>query len=105
MLKSPCGISAAWRPRSDIAKPRLVEFDAIWDTGATNSVITQAAANDCGLTPTGIAKVHGVHGERQVETYFVNIALPNNVEFTGIRVTKGDLGDANILEAVLDLCC
>lgn len=97
MLKSPCKISAAWVPGSGIAKPPLNEFEAIWDTGATNSVITQAVANDCGLTPTGIAKVHGVHGEGQAETYLVNIALPNGVEFIGIRVTKGDLGGAGIL--------
>jgi len=44
-----------------------------------------------------MAKVHGVHGERSAETYLVNIALPNRVMFSSIRVTKGDIPDADIL--------
>jgi hypothetical protein len=44
-----------------------------------------------------MAQVHGVHGLAQAETYLVNIALPNKVVFTGVRVTKGDIGGADIL--------
>ena len=75
----------------------MQDFDAIWDTGASGSVITQAVVDACGLVPTGIAQVHGVHGPKQTETYLVNIALPNNVVFTGLRVTKGDILGADIL--------
>ena len=74
----------------------MVSFDAIWDTGATNSVITQAVVDACGLVATGIAKVRDAHGERQVETYLVNIGLPNQVNFFAVRVTKGSLYDENI---------
>lgn len=44
-----------------------------------------------------MAIVHGVHGDEQVETYLVNIALPNRVMFTGIPVTRAKLKDADIL--------
>lgn len=44
-----------------------------------------------------MAQVHGVHGVSLTETCLVNIALPNNVMFTSLRVTKGDIRDADIL--------
>ena len=31
----------------------MFEFQALWDTGATNSAITKAVVQQCGLTPTG----------------------------------------------------
>ena len=38
-----------------------------------------------------------MHDVRQSETYLVNIRLPNSVAFMGVRVTKGNLGDADVL--------
>ena len=70
----------------------MVEFDAIWDTGATGSVITQTVVDACGLVATGMTVVHHVDGESQQETYLVNIALPNQVGYSVVPVTKGDLG-------------
>ena len=79
-------------------QPPVVEFQAIWDTGATLSVITQAVVDACDLKPTGIIRVASVQGEQCVETYLVNIALPNQIMVTGVTVTKGILtGDVNIL--------
>jgi hypothetical protein len=75
----------------------MKEFSAIWDTGATNSVVTQAVIDVCGLVPTGMVQVHGVHDSRQSETFLVNVRLPNSVAFTGVRVTQGNLKDADIL--------
>lgn len=71
--------------------PQLTPFQAIWDTGATNSVITQAVVDACSLKPTGMTKVHGVNGESISETFLVNIGLPNGVGFQGVTVTRGDL--------------
>jgi hypothetical protein len=42
---------------------------AIWDTGATNSVITKSAAAQLGLKAISMAKVKGVHGEKEVNVY------------------------------------
>ena len=97
VLKNECAISPAWNPTKGGTAPKLVEFVAIWDTGATNSVITQKVIDDCGLAPTGMTKVRGVHGVSQSETYLVNIALPDKVVFAGMRVTKGDFTGGDIL--------
>ena len=76
----------------------MVKFNAIWDTGATKSVITQAVVDACGLAPTGMANVKTAAGPSQAETYLVNFGLPNRVGIPVIRVTKMQLtGGADIL--------
>jgi len=92
-LITKCKISQGFDPATGLAIPRFIEVNAIWDTGATASVITQHVVDQCGLQPTGMTRVQGVHGTNDVETYLVNILLPNNVGFKHVSVTKGDLGD------------
>ena len=44
--------------------------------------------------------VHGVNGRNVVETYLVNVGLPNRILFTDVKVTKGVLqggGDGDLL--------
>ena len=76
----------------------MVEFTALWDTGATNSVITQNVVDACGLKPTGFGSIFHAQGEsRNIERFLVNIGLPNNVAFPGLPVTLGVLISADIL--------
>jgi hypothetical protein len=55
------GISPAFDPcKLDKTQwPKAVSFRGIWDTGATNTVITEAVVVQCGLQPTGMTKVVG----------------------------------------------
>lgn len=93
ILVSQCGICAGYDPNvtDQSTWPPFMPFMAIWDTGATASVITQEVVNKCGLKPTGMAQVHHADGVSQAETFMVNISLPNNVAFANLRVTKGKL--------------
>ncbi len=76
---------------------KLKEFTAIWDTGATNSCITKKVASELGLLPTGIAEVRHADGKSSVNTYLVNISLPNKIMVGQVRVTEVQLiSDANI---------
>jgi hypothetical protein len=77
--------------------PPVTQFRAIWDTGATNSCVTQAVIDACGLVPVGMAQVHGVGGATTEEVFLVNIYLPGNVGFAGMRVTRGRFIGADIL--------
>lgn len=74
---------------ADPSSRNFVGLQAVWDTGATNSVITRSAAEKCGLTPVGVENVSGVTGTMQVPAYFVTIELPNKIELN-LRVTEGD---------------
>ena len=76
----------------------MLEFDAVWDTGATSCVITQSVIDACGLVPSGQALVSGVHGEAETrDTYLVNLVLPNSVGVRNVRATKGDMESIDLL--------
>ena len=64
--------------------------NAIWDTGATNSVITKSVAQKLNLVPLSIAEVRGVHGVCQVNVYFVQIRINNGKIILNSTVTEGD---------------
>lgn len=97
-IVTPCQICAAYAPGAVAAPgPPRGDYNAVWDTGATGSVITQRIADDLGLVPTGITKVHGIEGESETETYLVNIRLPNGVMFHALKVTKAKLHGFDVL--------
>ena len=98
VLSNECLVSQAWEPSFLEPQPTMLPFIAIWDTGATNSAVTQDVIDACGLVATGLTTVHHVDGSTDTETYLVNIGLPNKVAFVGVRVTKCKLpGDAKVL--------
>ncbi len=63
---------------------------AIWDTGATGSVITKKAAQALKLFPISRMQIHGVNGTSIQNVYLVSITLPNNVTISPVRVTECD---------------
>lgn len=90
VLSTPCAISLALSTRAG-AKPTLFEFQAIWDTGATNSVISPAVVSALGLKPIGMTQVHTSNQTCLAEQYIVDIYLPNKVVFQDVRVTNQQL--------------
>jgi len=74
-------------------------YNGIWDTGATNSVITTKVVNDLGLKPVGKVKVFGVNTSTIASQYLVDILLPNRVIMPGILVTEtnGLSGNSEVL--------
>lgn len=100
VLISECKACAAFDPSKTPSskQPKHKTFQAIWDTGATHSVITQAVVDACGLKATGMKLVHGVLSTDDAETFLVNLLLPNAVQFVNIEVTLGKLvGGAEML--------
>lgn len=84
VLSSPVLIAKAFDPRtiSTDQHPEHTPYQAIWDTGATNSVISSAVVTALGLQPIGVVDVcHGGGKDRRFQ-YIVNIGLPNKVAFT-----------------------
>lgn len=68
-----------------------VELDAIWDTGATASVVSRNVVRKLKLEPTGRKDVHTANGVAQQNTYSVAIGLPSGVYFPFLSVTEADL--------------
>jgi predicted aspartyl protease len=72
-------------------------FTAIWDTGATNTVITQKVVDACGLKPIGMTQTRTANGLANCEVYLINIVTTNSVGWSNIRVTKGDITGTDVL--------
>ena len=100
-LETECYVSQAFDPVDQVALANSLKFHkfkAIWDTGATNSAVTENVVSACGLQPIGMTRVEGVNSSKDSETFLVNIILPNGVGFPNIRVTSGILGgDCDLL--------
>lgn len=73
------------------------QYSGIWDTGATNSVITKKVVDDLGLKPIGVVEVCHAQGKTVANKYLVNIVLPNNVVIPVVTVTEGILNNMDML--------
>ncbi len=82
----------------DLSSVGARQYKALWDTGATNSVITQKVIDELALKPIGMTFVNTAsHKKLKVEMYDVWVYLPNYVFLPNIIVTKGLLSDFDIL--------
>lgn len=66
----------------------IEKTNAIWDTGATGSVITSEISKKMGLVSMGLTKVAGVHDTKLVNKYFINITLNNKSVTLNVPVTE-----------------
>lgn len=66
----------------------------IWDTGATNTVITQNVVKQLGLKETGKTLTNTASEKnKQVSTYIVDVYLKPDLRIMGVQVTEGTLVD------------
>lgn len=84
-------------PYSSTPPASVTKFKAIWDTGATKSVVSPKLVTQLSLIPSGMTVMRGVHGQKTVSTYFISIVLPNKVTVNSVRVAEGDLGNCDVL--------
>ncbi|MEO5950349.1 MAG: retroviral-like aspartic protease family protein [Candidatus Saccharimonadales bacterium] len=84
--------------RSAIQTVDQVQFDGIWDTGATNTVITQVVVDRLKLPQTGVKEVHTPQGSHTTPSYIVDLLFPGtDLEFNGLEVTLGTLPNCQVL--------
>jgi predicted aspartyl protease len=101
-LENQILISEVYDPAIGLPEPVKRQYVAIWDTGATNTVVTRKVAQELNLQPSGRVSVQAVGAGDQVheyetDTYLLNIHLPNNVVIFGIRVSEGTIRGADVL--------
>lgn len=99
VLLVPINISLPYDPTKDVnsTPPSPVQCRAIWDTGATNSVITKRLVQSMGLIPTGKGAVTNTGTTELRNTYLININLPSHVVIPYVKVTDCEdvLGNGN----------
>ena len=72
------------------------EVFALWDTGATGTCISTEVAHQLGLISTGMKNIQTPSGSSQVNTYLVDIILPNNVRIPNVEVCDSAIGTQQI---------
>ena len=97
-------ISQAFNPSSSPKPPNPTDigakkFNAIWDTGATGTVISQRVIDECSLKPIGVERVNTASQKDVLTTaYLTCIFLPNKLIIPELRVIKGIIaGGADVL--------
>lgn len=68
--------------------PTATQTKALWDTGASKSVVSSTFAQSLGLKPVGMREVHHGDGKSMRSTFMVNFNLPNSVHVAGIIATE-----------------
>ncbi len=74
------------RPPSPL--PTATPTKALWDTGASKSVLSTALVQSLGLKPVGTREVHHGDGKSVRNTFMVNFSLPNGVQVAGVLATE-----------------
>ncbi len=88
-IKTHCNIFNSDRNTNQINAQNT--YQAIWDTGATNTVVTSKVTTECDLPHIDFCEVHGVSGIVRTKVYLAAIILPNSVGIYPVRVTEGNL--------------
>ena len=68
--------------------PERRSSKALWDTGASRSVINTELAKSLNLIPVGTREVHHGDGVSVRNEYIVNLFLPNQVCIAGVLATE-----------------
>lgn len=97
VLTNEVSIAQAFTPNPAGTLPPRSLFRAIWDTGATNSVVTENVIKQCGLIQIDITKSQTPNGVRDCKVFLVSVGLPNKIIIPQLRVTDGTLGRFDVL--------
>ena len=93
VLKSKIGIT---ENKSIFEPPASLDLTAIWDTGATKSVITKTVAQKLNLKLAAITTVNTAKGSYETSCYYIDLFLPNKVVIPKLLVMEGEIS-ADIL--------
>ena len=98
VLISDVGLSTPYNPANGIKAPEHT-IKAIWDTGATMSVLTKKSVSKLKLLPSGKVLAKNTSEEKLRDSYIVNIYLPNKLMIAFVKVIDCEdiLGDADML--------
>ncbi len=89
-------ISSVWIGNA-FEQTKRIEAHAIWDTGATSSLVTPQIANALQLLPFQKAKVSTPSGSHDADVYQINLYLPNKVIVPNIKVLSGVPANCDML--------
>jgi hypothetical protein len=87
--------------------PAGIKSKALWDTGATHSVVSIELAKALSLKPVGVSNVTHGGGKGTSPRYVVNFELPHSVGVVGVLVTEFPEPDDKAFSVIvgMDVIC
>lgn len=73
-----------------------IGVQSLWDTGATISCISMSVVSKLSLVACGKRNIQTPSGNKIVNTYLLDIILPNNVKIQDVEVCDSDIGNQGI---------
>lgn len=73
-----------------------VEAISQWDTGATCTCISHDIVKKLGLIPTSMTRVQTPSGNKDVNVYLVDVALPSKAVIRNVLACESEIGDQGI---------
>lgn len=97
-IVTPMTVDVSDYPTKGGGVKRKERLNALWDTGATVTVISSQLVREFGLTPRGITKVSGFDGKPvMANTYRIDIQLGDNLTIEYIDAIEAPLVTSDIL--------
>lgn len=100
---TPVHVAAGFDPANPPPNPKFISVSALWDTGASQSVVTATTAKTLGLVEVGKSLVHHAGGKGLASTYVVNFLLPNQVGMPGVLVSECTDPEHNQFGAIIGM--
>jgi predicted aspartyl protease len=94
---TPCRVTPAYDINFSPEQVIYVRAEALWDTGATESVISIQLAQYLKLTPIRKQIMNTANGVAMVNMYEVNIELDNGMQFNDLLVNAAQLPNVHVL--------
>ncbi|MBQ0073928.1 MAG: retroviral-like aspartic protease family protein [Prevotella sp.] len=97
-IVSPCTIDVGRYARKGNSNENVIEANALWDTGATVTVVSELMVHRLGLVPTDFMKVAGYDGRTQIRNvYKIDLAFSDSMRFVKLNVIDAPLITTDIL--------
>ena len=82
------------------------EFNAVWDTGATHTVISQKVISEIGLNSIDKIDAYTANSKRIADVYLVDLILPKDqIRLDSLTVIDGKLEDSIDVLIGMDVIC
>lgn len=97
MITSPIEITPAFLPGVGVDALPHISRVGIWDTGATNSVITQDIIDTLHLRPVGMKRISTSGGIYDRYVYLISVTLESHAHFPVLEAVEGHILGSDVL--------
>lgn len=106
-ILTPIAVCEAVEMNESIVVPKIFRSsNCMWDTGATNTLISQKVVDDLGLKPYGVCLVSDNTTTEKRETFLVHLGLPTGTTALNVEamLTLSEDYDVVIGMHIISLC-